>query len=143
MEARVHLLSCERKPTETFLSQRVERATKGLRMKKDRGEQGSRRDFLRSAFVVGITAATVVIPVDRTHGAPQKSLSTDNARPLAFFRPDEAEFLSAAVDRFIPPDEEWPGAVDAGVVGYLDQQMAGKWGSAGYMYWHGPFKEGT
>ena len=25
-------------------------------------------------------------------------------------------------------------AVDAGVVEYIDQQMAGRWGSAGYMY---------
>ncbi|HVI07237.1 MAG TPA: gluconate 2-dehydrogenase subunit 3 family protein [Candidatus Binatia bacterium] len=74
---------------------------------------------------------------------PTKKQSTDKAAPFVFFRPDEVEFVSAAVDRFIPPDEEWPGAVDAGVVEYIDQQMAGKWGSAGYMYWHGPFKEGT
>ena len=112
-------------------------------MEKDRREQGSRRDFLRSAVAAGITAATVVIPIDHVQAAPRKRLDADNARPLAFFRAEEAAFVSAAVDRFIPPDEEWPGAVDAGVVDYIDQQMAGKWGSAGYMYWHGPFKEGT
>jgi gluconate 2-dehydrogenase gamma chain len=43
----------------------------------------------------------------------------------------------------IPADDHWPNASEAGVVDYIDQQMAGKWGSAGYMYWHGPFKEGT
>ena len=112
-------------------------------MKKDKEEQGSRRDFLRSAFAVGLTAATAVIPTDRLQAVPTKKQSTDKAAPFVFFRPDEVEFVSAAVDRFIPPDEEWPGAVDAGVVEYIDQQMAGKWGSAGYMYWHGPFKEGT
>jgi len=84
-----------------------------------------------------------VISVEQIRAASSKMRSTDNAKTFAFFRPEEAAFVSAAVDRFIPPDEEWPGAVDAGVVEYIDQQMAGKWGSAGYMYWHGPFKEGT
>ena len=112
-------------------------------MTKDREEQGSRRSFLRSAFVAWVTAGTAVIPIDRIQAAPHKKLPTDKATSFAFFRPDEVQFLSAAVDRFIPSDEEWPGAVDAGVVNYIDQQMAGKWGSAGYMYWHGPFREGT
>src|SRR5215469_4242583 len=110
-------------------------------MKRNREQQGSRRDFLRSAFAVGVSS--VVIPVEQICAASSKMRSTDNAKTFAFFRPEEAAFVSAAVDRFIPPDEEWPGAVDAGVVEYIDQQMAGKWGSAGYMYWHGPFKEGT
>jgi gluconate 2-dehydrogenase gamma chain len=112
-------------------------------MKKHTDGSESRRDFLRSAFAVGITAAATVIPVDQIHASTGKKPPADSARPLVFFRPEEAQFLAAAVDRFIPPDDEWPGAVDAGVVEYIDQQMAGKWGSAGYMYWHGPFKEGT
>ena len=112
-------------------------------MKEDKDEPGSRRNFLRSAFAAGVTAATAVVQIDHIQAAPRNTLPADKVRPLAFFRPDEAEFVSAAVDRFIPPDEEWPGAVGAGVVDYIDQQMAGKWGSAGYMYWHGPFKEGT
>src|SRR5215469_6692969 len=74
---------------------------KEQRMEKDRREQGSRRDFLRSAFAAGITVATVVIPIDHVQAAPRKRLPADNARPLAFFRPEEAVFVSAAVDRFI------------------------------------------
>src|SRR5262249_29737323 len=105
-------------------------------------EPGSRRSFLKSAFGACVVAGTSLIQIDRIQAAPQKTLPTDKPRSFVFFRPDEVEFVSAAVDRFIPPDE-WPGAVDAGVVEYIDQQMAGKWGSAGYMYWHGPFKEGT
>jgi len=84
-----------------------------------------------------------VIPIEQIRAASLKMPSPDNAKTFAFFRAEEAAFVSAAVDRFIPPDEEWPGAVDAGIVEYIDRQMAGKWGSAGYMYWHGPFKEGT
>lgn len=112
-------------------------------MKKHNEGPESRRDFLRSAFAVSITAATTLVSIEQTHASSEKRPPGDSARQLVFFRPDEAQFLASAVDRFIPPDEEWPGAVDAGVVDYIDQQMAGKWGSAGYMYWHGPFKQGT
>jgi len=112
-------------------------------MSNETQEQESRRTFLRSAFAACVTAGAVVVPVDRIRPATQSRSTEEKSKHYVFFHPDEAEFISAAVDRFIPPDEEWPGAVDAGVVDYIDQQMAGKWGSAGYMYWHGPFKEGT
>lgn len=112
-------------------------------MKEHREEQRSRRSFLRNTLAACVTAGAAVIPIDRVQAAPAKKQSADKTTPFAFFRPEEVEFVSAAVDRFIPPDEGWPGGVDAGVVNYIDQQMAGKWGSAGYMYWHGPFKEGA
>ena len=112
-------------------------------MKNDRDEQGSRRSFLRGTLVAGVTAGSAVIPIEQIQAAPNKRLSTDKRTVFTFFRPEEVGFVSAAVDRFIPPDEEWPGALEAGVVNYIDQQMAGQWGSAGYMYWHGPFKQGT
>jgi gluconate 2-dehydrogenase gamma chain len=109
----------------------------------DKQGRGSRRSFLQSALTAGVTAAgSAIIEVDQIQAAPQKT-SSDEVKKYAFFRPDEVEFVSAAADRFIPPDQEWPGAVGAGVVDFLDQQMAGTWGAAGYMYWHGPFKEGT
>jgi gluconate 2-dehydrogenase gamma chain len=112
-------------------------------MSKDIDEQGSRRRFLRSTFAMGVSSGTILIPIHHIEAAPQNRPVVKSVKPCVFLRPDEVEFLSIAVDRFIPPDEEWPGATEAGVVEYIDQQMAGKWGSAGYMYWHGPFKEGT
>jgi gluconate 2-dehydrogenase gamma chain len=112
-------------------------------MSNDVDEHGSRRSFLRSALAMGVGSGTSFISIHQIQAAPNKGLSRQSVKPCLFLRPDELAFLSAAVDRFIPPDEEWPGAVEAGVVDYIDQQMAGKWGSAGYMYWHGPFKEGT
>ena len=112
-------------------------------MSKEKQEQESRRTFLRSAFAACVTAGTAVIPAQGIRPASQKESTAEKPKSYVFFHRDEVEFLSAAVDRFIPPDEEWPGAVDAGVVDYIDLQMAGKWGSAGYMYWQGPFKEGT
>lgn len=113
-------------------------------MSNERDEHASRRNFLRSAFAMGVTAGSTVVPIQEIRAAPQQLPAVEVVkRPPLFFRQQEVEFLTAAVDCFIPPDEDWPGASAAGVVDYIDQQMAGKWGSAGYMYWHGPFKEGT
>ncbi len=56
-----------------------------------------------------------------------------NVLPAAtyiFFNPDEAAFVEAAVSRLIPPDEEWGGALEAGVPNYMDKQLAGAWGRA-------------
>src|SRR3979490_229914 len=40
----------------------------------------------------------------------------------------EIRFLEAAVEHLIPTDELGPGARDAGVVVYIDRQLAGTWG---------------
>jgi hypothetical protein len=55
----------------------------------------------------------------------------------------EKRFLDSAVDRLIPPDQHWPGARQAGVVNYIDLQMAGAWGRGELLYRHGPFRAGT
>jgi gluconate 2-dehydrogenase gamma chain len=55
----------------------------------------------------------------------------------------ERRFLESAVDRLIPPDDRWPGARQAGVVNYIDLQMAGAWGRGELLYRHGPFRAGT
>jgi gluconate 2-dehydrogenase gamma chain len=60
-----------------------------------------------------------------------------------FFDGAEKRFLEAAVDRLIPPDERWPGARQAGVVNYINLQMAGAWGRGELLYRHGPFRAGT
>ena len=55
----------------------------------------------------------------------------------------EVRFLEAAVEHLIPTDELSPGARDAGVVVYIDRQLAGSWGSHGRNYRGGPWLEGT
>jgi gluconate 2-dehydrogenase gamma chain len=59
-----------------------------------------------------------------------------------FCNESELRFLESAVDRLIPPDEKWPGASGAGVVEYIDRQLAGPWGRGELMYRHGPFHKG-
>ena len=55
----------------------------------------------------------------------------------------EIRFLEAAVEHLIPTDELGPGARDAGVVVYIDRQLAGTWGVHGRHYCGGPWLEGT
>jgi gluconate 2-dehydrogenase gamma chain len=55
----------------------------------------------------------------------------------------EIRFLEAAVEHLIPTDELGPGARDAGVVVYIDRQLAGTWGVHGRHYRGGPWLEGT
>jgi gluconate 2-dehydrogenase gamma chain len=96
----------------------------------------SRRNFLKSSLIMISTAA---LPAS----APAAVVAS--ATPVAqhFFNEPERHFLEAAVDRLIPPDESWHGAAEAGVVNYIDLQMAGDWGKGNLIYRHGPFRRGS
>ena len=55
----------------------------------------------------------------------------------------EIRFLEAAVSRLIPADDLGPGAKEADVTYYIDQQLASVWGTHGRNYRQGPWREGT
>lgn len=55
----------------------------------------------------------------------------------------EVEFLTAAVDRLIPADPTGPSASEAGVVTFLDRQLAGDYGNGAHFYLEGPWAKGT
>jgi gluconate 2-dehydrogenase gamma chain len=61
--------------------------------------------------------------------------------PLRFFTAAEAKVVQAACDRIFPSDENGPGAIEAGVVIYIDRQLAGPYGKDKYRYTKGPFEE--
>src|SRR5215471_1498367 len=61
--------------------------------------------------------------------------------PLRFFAAAEAQVISAACDRIFPSDETGPGAKEAGVVIYIDRQLAGPYGRDKYRYTKGPWVE--
>jgi gluconate 2-dehydrogenase gamma chain len=63
--------------------------------------------------------------------------------PLRFLTQDEAMVVAAAASRIFPSDESGPGAREAGVVIYIDRQLAGPYGRDRYRYTNGPFEEGT
>jgi gluconate 2-dehydrogenase gamma chain len=63
--------------------------------------------------------------------------------PYQFFNMEEAAFIEAAVARLIPADEQWGGAIEAGVPNYMDKQLGGAWGAGERLYRSGPWQPGT
>ncbi len=61
--------------------------------------------------------------------------------PLRFFTAAEARVVSAACERIFPSDESGPGATEAGVVIYVDRQLAGPYGRDQHRYTKGPWVE--
>ena len=61
--------------------------------------------------------------------------------PLRFFSADEAKIIAAACARIFPSDASGPGATEAGVVIYIDRQLAGPYGKDKYRYTKGPWVE--
>ena len=59
--------------------------------------------------------------------------------PLRFFSAAEAHVIAAACARIFPTDAAGPGANEAGVVIYIDRQLAGPYGRDKYRYTKGPF----
>jgi gluconate 2-dehydrogenase gamma chain len=60
---------------------------------------------------------------------------------LRFFTADEAKAVAAACERIFPSDENGPGAKEAGVIIYIDRQLAGPYGRDELRYTRGPFIE--
>lgn len=84
-----------------------------------------------------VAAAAGVLPLaSRAVAAPA------SAPGFTFFGAEEARFIAAAVDRLIPQDDH-PSASQAGVVTYIDRQLAGPFGQGERMYLAGPVREGT
>jgi gluconate 2-dehydrogenase gamma chain len=63
--------------------------------------------------------------------------------PLRFFNEAEALIVATATSRIFPSDESGPGAKEAGVVIYIDRQLAGPYGGDRYRYTQGPFESGS
>src|SRR5258707_15898471 len=61
--------------------------------------------------------------------------------PLRFFTAEEARVVAAACERIFPSDASGPGASEAGVVIYIDRQLAGPYGRDKYRYTKGPWVE--
>lgn len=108
----------------------------------------SRRTLLKGAGLVG-AASTVPAAASAQHGenhphAGQHAASPQGNKPnYRFFNAVEVTFIEAAVERLIPADPRWPGALGAGVPVYIDRQLAGPYGRGETLYLAGPWKQGT
>jgi gluconate 2-dehydrogenase gamma chain len=59
--------------------------------------------------------------------------------PLRFFTAKEARVVAAACERIFPSDDTGPGATEAGVVIFIDRQLAGPYGLDKYRYKQTPW----
>jgi gluconate 2-dehydrogenase gamma chain len=71
----------------------------------------------------------------------QEANSGDVRIPLKFFSAAEAKVVAAACARIFPSDATGPGANEAGVIIYIDRQLAGPYGRDKYRYTKAPFVE--
>jgi gluconate 2-dehydrogenase gamma chain len=94
-----------------------------------------RRRFLKSVGALGAAVPTATL-AQHAH-APAKG------EKYMFLSADEVAFLDAAVARLIPADALGPGAKEAGVTYFIDQQLFGGYGTMAKMYRQGPHAEGT
>jgi gluconate 2-dehydrogenase gamma chain len=116
----------------------------------------SRRRLLAGTAVAGAAAAVPRSacaqdhPHDHAHAegrapahaqahAPGAQPAATQPGVLFFFNDEEARFIEAAVDRLIPADPQWGGAKEAGVLAFIDRQLASAYGAGARMYLKGPW----
>jgi gluconate 2-dehydrogenase gamma chain len=107
-------------------------------------KKNTRREMLHTTAVAG-SAAIVSWFGSQTALAEADSLVPRPvaSRTYAYFTSLEIVFIDAAVSRLVPADELGPGAKEAGVTFFIDQQIAGSFGRAETWYMLGPWKKGT
>ena len=97
-----------------------------------------RREFL--TIPLGAIGGTLLYTLARVPVRLQAQ-GGDLRVPLRFFTAEEAGVVSAVCERIFPGDASGPGATEAGVVIYIDRQLAGPYGRDKYRYTKGPFVE--
>src|SRR5262245_15411186 len=116
-------------------------------------ETRGRRNFLKSAAALSAAipagaAAQSKPPAHADHAKQhaehmRQAVAAAQQRPYMFLSQSEVTFLDAAVSHLIPKDELGPGAKEAGVTYFIDQQLFGGYGSMAKKYTQGPWPEGT
>ncbi len=100
-----------------------------------------RRRFLTiSATTLG---GTLVYHLDRTFSVVHAQPSGKIRVPLRFFDERQALLVAAAAARIFPADESGPGASEAGVVVYIDRQLASPYGADRHRFTQEPFEDGV
>ena len=118
----------------------------------------SRRGLLRAGLASGVVAASSALPIATVYGAGPANAPADphaihqaqqpatQTTPLGgftYFNTFQAETVNAAAGRLIPTDANGPGAMEAGVVFFIDQQLSASYGLDGRRYEHRPYATGT
>ncbi len=97
----------------------------------------SRRAFLAGLAATGLAAAAPALAADN-----RRRVATGQDPQYFGLTLAEAAFLTAFVDELIPADEH-PSASEAGVVEFIDLQLATGYGAGERFYLDGPHETGT
>jgi len=100
-----------------------------------------RRHFLTlsASSVGGILIYTLDRTPVRVHAQTEKKIRV----PLRFFTEPGALIVAAAAARIFPTDASGPGATEAGVIVYIDRQLASPFGRDFNRYTQAPFEDGV
>lgn len=110
----------------------------------------SRRRFLQLLGALGLSQAVNiergqdapggVLPLAPEYNPPpQPRILGNRLVAYTFFNASEARFIESVVARLIPADDLGPGALEAGVSYFIDQQLQTSYGLAAKMYMQGPW----
>ena len=109
----------------------------------------SRRDFIKigAAGAIGIGVASAIeIPIlentiqNQNKKANQaQSQVSQGQQAFLTLNPTEQAIVEAVAETMIPTDSNGPGAKEAGVIYFIDKQLAGDYGNNARMYMQGPF----
>ena len=116
----------------------------------------SRRDFLKTTGIAtGALVGGGVIGSLITHNVTKENVAGTNKNQsggehvgegyrgrMFFTNQNEFNVLSEAVERIFPEDDLGPGAIGLGVPYFIDNQLAGNYGSNAKEYMQGPFFAG-
>jgi gluconate 2-dehydrogenase gamma chain len=100
-----------------------------------------RRRFL--TLSVTAVGGTLVYHLDRTFSVVHAQPSGRVRVPLRFFDEHQALIVAAAAARIFPADESGPGASEAGVLIYIDRQLASPYGADRHRFTQEPFEDGV
>ena len=100
-----------------------------------------RRHFL--TFSTASIGGLLVYTLEREPLRVQAQSTRKIKIPLRFFDERQALIVAAATARIFPSDASGPGAAEAGVVVYIDRQLASPFGRDRHRYTQPPFEQGT
>jgi gluconate 2-dehydrogenase gamma chain len=109
------------------------------------GNSLGRRDFCLGS-ATALLAATTAGGEEKAATAHVAALPPHTVPPeevRLFLTDAEAALVRAVVEVMLPADDVGPSGVEAGVLAYLDRQLAGGWGNGERLYLAGPWAEGT
>ncbi|MAM62990.1 gluconate 2-dehydrogenase subunit 3 family protein [Maritimibacter sp. UBA3975] len=98
-------------------------------------------NFSRRAVLMQLGASGLAALTPGASLAQNRYADLDT-QPWSFLDGNEARFLASMADVLIPEDD-FPSASQAGVVDFIDLQLAGPYGKGAGLFLEGPFRDGA